>query len=550
MFATKLLKVLETLPTDADDGGCVVSDTPEDKATLKVNQNRILCHLNDDKEANSLVVPTKDLHDSNGYVGSKETLSCDTNDMDKSWEVSELYESVLDNISKTKDDEISVPTVEDDQNETLANRITSRRYGNPFACDKKDIDQQYWNTPELERSMIPDLIDEEENKLSTITGAPHTSGCKLFEADKKSYTEKRLKEYDLPELMVCYKESNYNSIKNIYMEDSWNNAQPGTYVSVPADDQDQHSNTSESADTVSVPAADDDQNSTTSESADTELTSAGGSKSSVEYENNEEKDTESPVPKYLKTTSQDEVNGDSDTATYLEDLIMIFGSSGTAKWKHTNSMLRTEGPSIEKSQQSKHPDQIPFEEVALESQNAVSAVNEASNNRPDTNVFYDSQLGFEAIVVDFNSTKPTSTSKMYQGVENIPEPRNRSFRDLLLDTQGYLADGEASFSALGRQSGRIINSRRISSFGSISDSSTTSSGSFTFPMFCSATSSCASFFYFSGYQRIIVIDIFIILFCYSLESEWNSSPIRMGEVGSGHFRKHRSWKQGILCCRF
>lgn len=194
--------------------------------------------------------------------------------------------------------------------------------------------------------------------------------------------------------------------------------------------------------------------------------------------------------------------------------------------------------------------QIPFEEVALESQNAVSAVNEASNNRPDTNVFYDSQLGFEAIVVDFNSTKPTSTSKMYQGVENIPEPRNRSFRDLLLDTQGYLADGEASFSALGRQSGRIINSRRISSFGSISDSSTTSSGSFTFPMFCSATSSCASFFYFSGYQRIIVIDIFIILFCYSLESEWNSSPIRMGEVGSGHFRKHRSWKQGILCCRF
>ncbi|KAM3398136.1 hypothetical protein P3S68_001650 [Capsicum galapagoense] len=516
MFATKLLKVLETLPTDADDGGCVVSDTPEDKATLKVNQNRILCHLNDNKEANSLVVPTKDLHDSNGYVGSKETLSCDTNDMDKSWEVSELYESVLDNISKTKD-EISVPTVEDDQNETLANRITSRRYGNPFACDKKDIDQQYWNTPELERSMIPDLIDEEENKLSTITGAPHTSGCKLFEADKKSYTEKRLKEYDLPELMVCYKESNYNSIKNICMEDSWNNAQPGTYVSVPADDQDQHSNTSESADTVSVPAADDDQNSTTSESADTELTSAGGSKSSVEYENNEEKDTESPVPKYLKTTSQDEVNGDSDTATYLEDLIMIFGSSGTAKWKHTNSMLRTEGPSIEKSQQSKHPDQIPFEEVALESQNAVSAVSEASNNRPDTNVFYDSQLGFEAIVVDFNSTKPTSTSKMYQGVENIPEPRNRSFRDLLLDTQGYLADGEASFSALGRQSGWIIKSRRISSFGSISDSSTTSSGSFTFPI---------------------------------LESEWNSSPIRMGEVGSGHFRKHRSWKQGILCCRF
>ncbi|MCD9561492.1 hypothetical protein HAX54_020619 [Datura stramonium] len=543
MFASKLLKILETLPTDADNGACIVIDTNEEKAIMKDNQSGILSRTNSEKEANSLVFPTKDFLDSTGYGSCKEKLACDTEDMDELWKVPELYESV-----------------EDDLNKALPNIITSRRYGNLFASDTKDSSQQ-WNTPEFECSMISDFIDEKRNE-STVSHAPFTSGCKFFETDKKLYTDRRVKEYELPELIVCYKESDYNIVKNICIDESVSIAdripQPGTYVSIPAD-EDQHSNTSESA--------------------DTELSSAGGSKSSVEYENNEEEDAESPLPNSLKPTSRDEVNNDSDNDTYLEDLIMIFGSKGTAKWKYTtlpetdssaNVMVRPEESGSENSQQSnpvsdqsaQQPDQIPFEEAAAESQNAV---NEANNSVPATDLFYNSELGTESIVFNFNSTKPALTSNMDQGVQNIPEPSlrlqattnhkdgnnqmhfansvdrssnnvhgqslefqdaashhgSKSFRELLLlDSQDHFADAGASFSALGPESGPIIYSGRISNSESIflgSDSSTSSSGSFAFPI---------------------------------LQSEWDSSPVKMGQEESRHFPKHRCWKQGILCCRF
>lgn len=80
--------------------------------------------------------------------------------------------------------------------------------------------------------------------------------------------------------------------------------------------------------------------------------------------------------------------------------------------------------------------------------------------------------------------------------------------------------GESSFSAAGPMSGRITYSGPITYSGSISlrsDSSTTSTRSFAFPV---------------------------------LQSEWNSSPVRMAKADQRHFRKHRGWRQGLLCCRF
>ncbi|XP_059281423.1 uncharacterized protein LOC132035139 [Lycium ferocissimum] len=557
MFASQLLRILQTLPTDADHGGCIL-DTPYEKAIMKDNQNGGLSRSNRYKEANSLAFPTEDFLDSNGYGSRKETLACDTKDRDNLWKVSELYESVFfDDISRSNNDKIRASTVENDLNEALPNIITSRRYGNPFAYDTKDRDQQ-WNTPEFECSVICDFLDEKE-KGSIFSDAP------FIETDTELYTEKRIKEYELPELIVCYKESNYNIVKDICVDmsipvadtiltESWNNAQPGTYVSIPAD-EDQHSNTSESADIESC--------------------SPGGSKSSVEYENNEEEYTESPVPNGLNPTSEDNGNEDADRDTYLEDLILIFGPKSTRRWKYTNLSeidSSAEESGIENSQQSnfdsdqtaQQPDLIPNEEAALESQNAVSAVNnEAENSVPATDLFYNSKLGTEAIIFDFNSTKPASTSNMVdQGVKNFPEPslrleastghkdgtcnslsdasqvhiynsnnvhgqylesqyvanlEDKSLGGLLLDSHGQFADGEASFSALGPD---IVYSGRMSycessSLGS--DGSTTSTGSFAFPI---------------------------------LQSEWNSSPVRMGQAESSHFRKHKRWRQGILCCRF
>ncbi|CAN6447084.1 unnamed protein product [Victoria cruziana] len=35
-----------------------------------------------------------------------------------------------------------------------------------------------------------------------------------------------------------------------------------------------------------------------------------------------------------------------------------------------------------------------------------------------------------------------------------------------------------------------------------------------------------------------------------LQSEWNSSPVRMAKADARQFRKHRGWRMSLLCCRF
>lgn len=292
----------------------VVPDTPEEKSTMKENP-----------EADSSAFPTKDILDLNVNVDCNEKLGCETKDMDELWKVSELDESVIsDDVSRSNDSEVRASTVEVDLNEALPKTITSRRYGDAFERDVKDGDEK-WNTPEFEFSIIPDLIDEKGNE-SVVNDARFTSGYKFFETDTKG-----VEEYELPEMVVFYKES------------SWNNAQPGTYVSVPAD-EDQHSNTTESD--------------------DTELPSADGSKSSVESENNEGEDTKLSIPNALKPGSPEEVYNDDDSEdiNYLEDLVMIFGSKGTPKWKHSNKQpdIGSSATVTPRREESKQPDQVYF----------------------------------------------------------------------------------------------------------------------------------------------------------------------------------------------
>ncbi|KAK4736889.1 hypothetical protein R3W88_000586 [Solanum pinnatisectum] len=396
MFASKLLDILDTLPTDEEPGDRVVLDTPEEKSAMKEDEKGILSHSDGHKKGYSFTFPTLDFLDSTVDVNSKETLACDMKDVDELWKVSESV--VSDDIARSND------TGDD--------------------------------------SVVPD--------------ARFTSGYKFFENDAKLYSEKRAKEYDLPELVVFYKEGNNNIAKNLCRDDS------GAYVSIPGD-EDQHINTTEN------------------------------------MKKNEKEKTELPVPNDSKPGSPDEVynNDDDSDDSYLEDLIMIFGSKGTAKWKHSPNAIPSPNESgVESYQQSTQPDQIPFEEAASGSQNADIV--------PATALFNHSNLATEATVSELNSTTPASTINLDQGVENVAEPskdvanhEGKSLGDFLVYSQGYLTDGEASFSALRHGSGPDIHPRRISSFGRHSvgsDSSTTSNGSFAFPLYYSATSSCTSFF--------------------------------------------------------
>lgn len=294
----------------------VVLDAPEEKSEMKEDEKGMSSHSDSHKKEDSFTFPTLDFLDPIVDASSKETLADDTKAVDE--------ESVVsDDIARRNDTEVrALTSVESDVNEVCDDAIE---------CDMEDRDAK-WNTPEFECSIIPDLIDEKKDD-SVVSDAQFTSGYKFSENDAKLYSEKRAKEYDLPELVVFYKEGDKNIAKNLCRDDS------GAYVSIP-DDEDQQSNTS-------------------TESADTELlSSADGSKSSVEYENEK---TELLVPNDPMPGSPEEVyryENDSDD-NYLEDLVMIFGSKGTAKWKHSpNAIASPNVLGVESSQQSTQPDQV------------------------------------------------------------------------------------------------------------------------------------------------------------------------------------------------
>ncbi|CAN6727536.1 unnamed protein product [Malus baccata var. baccata] len=77
--------------------------------------------------------------------------------------------------------------------------------------------------------------------------------------------------------------------------------------------------------------------------------------------------------------------------------------------------------------------------------------------------------------------------------------------------------GESSFSAAGHFSNFIASGPYSGNVSLRSESSTTSTRSFAFPV---------------------------------LQSEWNSSPVRMVKADRRHLRKHRGWRGCFLCCRF
>ncbi|KAL0430023.1 UNVERIFIED_CONTAM: hypothetical protein Sradi_0628300 [Sesamum radiatum] len=113
-----------------------------------------------------------------------------------------------------------------------------------------------------------------------------------------------------------------------------------------------------------------------------------------------------------------------------------------------------------------------------------------------------------------NNKSQSSRKDDVQAVEpNVPRHEHRNSGNV---SQLQYDAGETSFSA----AGLISYSGPIAFSGSLShrsDGSTTSGRSFAFPV---------------------------------LQSEWNSSPVRMAKADRRHFRKHKGWRLGLLCCRF
>ncbi|KAL3367777.1 hypothetical protein AABB24_008904 [Solanum stoloniferum] len=580
MFASQLLRLLQTLPADVNNENSVF-DTTEEKPTMNGNQNGILSHSNGYKEADSLGFPVNDFGNTNVHDNREDPLACDRKDGNEFWKVPELDDSIFfdnnneikgsnvrddhnvdlskingDNrggnpfvcdIPSSETNEIVAASVTDDQNGGLSNIIHSKRGGNPFECDTKDRDQP-WNIPEYESL---GFLDDKENE-TIDSDSPFTSHSELFENNKHFYSDKGVTDHELPELTVCYRENNFNMVKDICMDEgvpavdkvlieSWKDGQPSTSVSVDADEE-QQSNTRKSVDMGSTIA---------SISQDSSFKDA---KNIAVTRDTEIEATGAPVPNGFNPSLENNANKDADKDSYLEDLLMIFGSKCTTnaseKPSSPNTVVRVEESNIKTSdgdQSTLQPDQVPSEQT-LKSQTAVSAPDQTNNKG-------NSKEGVGTSIFYVNLTKPESTKTTEGGVGNLPEhshmPKAVSVHkngnsdnnsassqvpfantadnvhqqhlesQNMANGQGHFADGEASFSAArGPISGSITYSGPISYSGSVSlrsESSTTSTRSFAFPV---------------------------------LQNEWNSSPVRMAKAERRRLSKQKGWKQGLLCCRF
>lgn len=542
------------------------------------NPAEILNHSNGYKDFKSSIFPKKDQLDSNGCDGTKDSLACETKERNEFWNVQQLDDSVFfEDISSNKH-EIRASPLKDDLNKGLSNLISCKRNGNPFACDTEDRDYP-WSIPKFEGSMIVDFFDDKE-KGAIVSNAQFTSVSELFGTDTHLCTDKGVVECKFPESTICYKENNYNIMKDISMDEG-----------VPLMDKIvTESRKDDQPDSSVSLAADEHQPRNTREGNDSELVSASESKaSSVEstfkisvdhHTTKEDEDTKSPVLNGLNPFLEDNMDKDADKDSYLEDVMKILGSKGTTMEKATNISEKEsdiQNPKESNSgadQSAQQPDQflelqMPSSVAAFNSQNAVSAADEANNNGPAINFSNNSKSEAGAISCDLNLTELASSSSVAKTVKSLPEqslrlevvssqkdgssdsfsaatqvhlangvdssnssaygqsldPQNMANLEensvnLPLGVRGQFADGETSFSAARTASGLITYSGPISHSGSVSlrsDSSTTSARSFAFPV---------------------------------LQSEWNSSPVRMAQAERRHLRKNRGWRLSLLCCKF
>lgn len=526
------------------------------------NPDEILTHSNGCKDSKSLVIPTKDLLDSNGRDGTKDSLTCEK-ERNEFWNVDDSV--FFEDISRSNKHEIRDSPLNDDMNEGLSNLTSCKRNGNPFACDTGDRDHP-WSIPKFDDPMIVNFFDDKE-KGDVVSDAQFTSLSELFGTDAHLYTDKGVLEFKLPESTNCYKESNYNIMKDICMDEG-----------VPVMDKNVTESRKDDQPVSSISlAADEQQPRNTRDGVDNEFVSSGESKASL-VENavkisvdhhtiKEDEDAKSLAPNGLNPFLEDNMSKDTDKDSYLEDDVMtIFGSNSTTITKATKisekefDIQNSKESNSDADQSAQQPNQMPTFIAAFNSQNAASAVDGTNNNGPASNFSNNSKS--EAGAYDFNLTELDLSNSVAKTAKNLPEQShkleavpgqkdgssdsfsaatqvhfansvdssNSNIHSKSLDPQnmvnleeknsGRFADGEASFAALGPASGLITYSGHISHPGNISlrsDSSATSARSFAFPV---------------------------------LQSEWNSSPVRMAKAERRHYRKHRGWRQSLLCCKF
>lgn len=382
----------------------------------------------------------------------------------------------------------------------------------------------------------------------------------VYRKDTELFTDKTVTECELPELMVCYKDNAYNSVKDIGVDEGM-----PTHEKVWIKSRDNQG-------TKDVPAFVDDL-SLVSEHQGLPVIEGLKSRPGNHFEKDnfiQESKLDSEVLGRQQSASQ---RGTDDLKKVVEvkhdlsketDSDQITGDEmkiGDIVYDTRNGQLsqRDEPSKVEKrgneASEEEHGIHAVTLEVAKESSTKPSimssteaniesnknqsewsselpASKEPAENGTAVVLPYNSTVESGSIILDFNSSAGVPGEEEEEKlppnevVANPPEAQTMSRHDdgalasIAASSMDKRVHGETSFSAAMPLPASITYTGPHAHTGSVSlrsESSAGSTRSFAFPV---------------------------------LQAEWNSSPVRMAKADQRHVQKHKGWVHSLMCCRF
>ncbi|XP_011070902.1 uncharacterized protein LOC105156465 isoform X2 [Sesamum indicum] len=625
MFASQLLRILQTIPSDVKHETSVY-DPAEQDMTMKENLDAT-CYNSKrfGRDADPLVVGSKETYHLNGSTDTH-PLEFEVKGKDECWDPKFLDDFSMDNEHGTK-----ASPERDDQN-ALLDHLTLDEDADSSSSDGNDKDKVH-SSPEHDYSMTVEEIAHTSEYESTDYRSPYIGASDLFTTDTNWNADKNASKCERTEVTVCYKEISYHVVKEICIDErmpvkgnllieSNMDDKPGHSFRQPLND-DAHCDTME-GDVDMESFVSDELAASSLESAEDVTTNEHGNK---EESNGQLLAQERPNSRFESSSDKDtaehcgledsqwkgETNTDAtgETVTDASEEDSFIDSKLPIQEFGTRSFLRSFLNSLdgESNKVAQLPDEISSSKAVGE------AAPPAAGPKEDLQasiLYYNSEVENGSITFNFNSLAPvvagvtngrtdvfkeqsfdsgdclkdanldTSMGKVHElspaikhGFPNdisatshahsasskdisnkdvhdhSPDHREKDLDGLSTDSQLPFAinssksDGQAVESHVLEHEHKDFGNSSVVGHGKYEqeESSFSAAGLITFsgPIVYSGSLSVRS----DGSAASGRSFAFPIL-----QSEWNSSPVRMGKADGTHFRKHKGWRSSILCCRF
>ncbi|CAI9756138.1 unnamed protein product [Fraxinus pennsylvanica] len=585
--STLVFKV-HSKPFECDD--CVF-DAAKPKVTMKENQNGILYHSNSfGREINPLAFTAKDTHHLNGHGREMAPLELEAKTRDEPWNT-----QIVDSFAKDNEYGNLNSMKKEDWNEIPSDCEWD---ADPLDSDTED-DGRLGNDLKLEGAVFVERFAHGQGNDPRESDRLSIAASDMLESGTNLYTDKDITVCELPELEACYKETNYNIVKDIRVDEG-----------MPTEDK------------VLTESIKDDC--TTAKEKDDMEVLIPDCLQSLSLENTKDdpgKDCESKEYTYDKSLlpigpkSTLEISFDKDTVQgcdLKDSMNFCVPNDGTfAKMESfvdaklpmqnfgTRSFLRSFLNSLnsDENEIAQPPDQIPHGDAISGSQTALSTNTEPDKNVQAGNLLYNSKVDCGSITFNFNSPKSGASRSMDGCAENVHAQSVESEDEYHLEflnsdnlfeaTLVQCTSNKFEINANGEQSNDLQDTNSNSSDGQVQEASiqdkTTGNVNEeavqTYDVFKDEVEKSGSVpvtnlvrcdegeLSFSNAGLITISGPMAYSGSVSLrsdtsaassrsfafpvlQSEWNSSPVRMAKADRRHFWRRKSWRSGLLCCRF